>query len=123
MFRIYDSCLANGIEAIFSFSIQLLRKNEEKLLKMKFDEMLAFLNTKLLDAYKVRPSPSFTLDQYELTCNSYHLKTGRREKRTSADRARRRQTHRGLALGGRAPRKLPQSRYNVHMSRDRTLQL
>jgi hypothetical protein len=80
VFRIYDSCLANGIEAIFSFSIQLLRKNEEKLLKMKFDEMLAFLNTKLLDAYKVRPpfflssfSPSFLScslpypQKYELT--------------------------------------------------------
>ena len=45
--------LANGIEAIFSFSIQLLRKNEDVLLKMKFDEILAFLNGKLLDAYKV----------------------------------------------------------------------
>jgi hypothetical protein len=53
VFRIYDSLLANGIEAIFSFSIQLLRKNEDSLLKMKFDEILAFLNGKLLDAYKV----------------------------------------------------------------------
>lgn len=70
VFRIYDSCLANGIEAIFSFSIQLLRKNEEKLLKMKFDEMLAFLNTKLLDAYKL---PSEDGEQGEENKRKYRV--------------------------------------------------
>ncbi len=54
VFRIYDSCLANGIEAIFGFSIILLAKNEEALLSLKFDELLAFLNTRLFDVYKVR---------------------------------------------------------------------
>ena len=54
VFRIYDSCLANGIEAIFGFSVQLLRKNEALLLKLKFDEILSFLNKKLLDLYEVR---------------------------------------------------------------------
>ncbi|KJA19900.1 hypothetical protein HYPSUDRAFT_43775 [Hypholoma sublateritium FD-334 SS-4] len=53
VFRIYDSCLANGIEAIFGFSITLLKKNEETLLALKFDEILAFMNSKLLDAYLV----------------------------------------------------------------------
>ncbi|PPQ63985.1 hypothetical protein CVT24_009414 [Panaeolus cyanescens] len=51
VFRIYDSCLANGIEAIFGFSITLLKKNEEALLSLKFDGILAFLNNKLLDCY------------------------------------------------------------------------
>ncbi|KAF6760265.1 rab-GTPase-TBC domain-containing protein [Ephemerocybe angulata] len=64
VFRIYDSCLANGIEAIFSFSIQLLRKNEARLLKMKFDEILAFLNNKLLDEYKL-PSPPDTDEKHQ----------------------------------------------------------
>lgn len=53
VFRIYDSILANGIEAIFGFSIMLLRKNEDTLLTLKFDEILSFLNTKLFDCYLV----------------------------------------------------------------------
>ncbi|KAH6913979.1 rab-GTPase-TBC domain-containing protein [Coprinopsis sp. MPI-PUGE-AT-0042] len=69
VFRIYDSCLANGIEAIFSFSIQLLRKNEEKLLKLKFDEMLKFLNMNLLDAYQIpgdgeEGPPKYRVDEF-----------------------------------------------------------
>ncbi|KAG6911149.1 hypothetical protein DXG01_003889 [Tephrocybe rancida] len=52
VFRIYDNCLASGIEAIFGFSIMLLKKNEDELLALKFDEILAFLNTQLFDKYK-----------------------------------------------------------------------
>ncbi|KAF5370842.1 hypothetical protein D9758_002060 [Tetrapyrgos nigripes] len=52
VYRIYDNVLANGIEAIFGFSVALLHKNEDLLLNMKFDEILAFLNTKVLDRYK-----------------------------------------------------------------------
>jgi hypothetical protein len=55
VFRIYDNCLASGIEAIFGFSIVLLQKNEKTLLELKFDEILVFLNTRLLERYKVRP--------------------------------------------------------------------
>lgn len=68
MFRIFDHCLANGIEAIFGFSIGLLRKNEEKLLELKFDEILDFLNNRVLDQYKASiclvyyiVNPTFTL--------------------------------------------------------------
>jgi len=58
VFRIYDNCLANGIEAIFGFSVTLLRKNEEALLALKFDEILAFLNQKLFDCYLIEnPDP------------------------------------------------------------------
>ncbi|KAL0955945.1 hypothetical protein HGRIS_002129 [Hohenbuehelia grisea] len=56
VYRIFDSCLANGIEAIFGFSVALLVKNEETLLTLKFDELLGFLNTKLFDVYKVDPA-------------------------------------------------------------------
>ena len=51
VFRIYDNCLASGIEAIFGFSIMLLKKNEDLLLKLKFDEILGFLNTRLFERY------------------------------------------------------------------------
>jgi len=53
VFRIYDNCLASGIEAIFGFSIMLLKKNEDLLLSLKFDEILAFLNAHLFDRYKI----------------------------------------------------------------------
>jgi len=54
VFRIFDNCLASGIEAIFSFSLCLLAKNEEKLLSLKFDEILAFLNIKVFDRYQIQ---------------------------------------------------------------------
>lgn len=53
MFRIYDNCLASGIEAIFAFSIVLLQKNEDMLLTLKFDEILSFLKTSVFERYKV----------------------------------------------------------------------
>jgi len=53
VFRIYDNCLASGIEAIFGFSVILLMKNEDILLSLKFDQILAFLNNQLFDRYKV----------------------------------------------------------------------
>ncbi|KAI0699221.1 RabGAP/TBC [Cytidiella melzeri] len=53
VFRIYDNVLASGVEAMFSFSIMLLAKNEQTLLSLKFDQLLVFLNSKMLDAYKV----------------------------------------------------------------------
>ncbi|KAF7973695.1 hypothetical protein HWV62_14364 [Athelia sp. TMB] len=52
-FRIYDNCLASGIEAIFGFSIVLLKKNEDELLKLKFDEILAFMKTRVFEKYKI----------------------------------------------------------------------
>ncbi|KAI0051237.1 RabGAP/TBC [Auriscalpium vulgare] len=52
VFRIFDNCLASGIEAIFGFSLSLLHKNEEKLLSLKFDEIVAFLNANIVDTYK-----------------------------------------------------------------------
>ncbi|KAG6332383.1 hypothetical protein ID866_6703 [Astraeus odoratus] len=61
VFRIYDTCLASGIEAIFAFSIALLQKNEETLLSMKFDEILVFLKQRVFDPYKITPSD----DQHE----------------------------------------------------------
>lgn len=55
VFRIYDTCLASGIEAIFTFSIGLLQKNEDILLSMKFDEILVFLKQRVFDRYKIGP--------------------------------------------------------------------
>lgn len=53
VFRIYDNCLASGIEAMFGFSLALLYQNEDRLLSMKFDEILQFLSNNILDLYLV----------------------------------------------------------------------
>ena len=53
VFRIFDNCLASGIEAMFAFSLMLLHKNEETLLSMQFDKLLNFLNTKVFEVYQV----------------------------------------------------------------------
>jgi len=61
-FRIYDNCLASGIEAIFSFSIVLLQKNEDILLTLKFDEILVFMKTRVFEKYKIEPPGSTNLE-------------------------------------------------------------
>ncbi|KIJ67793.1 hypothetical protein HYDPIDRAFT_173554 [Hydnomerulius pinastri MD-312] len=53
VFRIYDNCIASGIEAIFAFSIVLLQKNEDALLSLKFDEILSYLKLRVFERYKV----------------------------------------------------------------------
>lgn len=53
VFRVFDNCLASGIEAIFGFALSLLQKNEAKLLSLKFDELVAFLNSGIIETYKV----------------------------------------------------------------------
>ncbi|KAF9475533.1 RabGAP/TBC [Pholiota conissans] len=81
VFRIYDSCLANGIEAIFGFSVMLLKKNEEALLTLKFDEILAFLNTKLFEYYLITESntqpeagsPKYRVDEFVNDAASLHI--------------------------------------------------
>ena len=51
VFRIFDNCLATGIEVMFRFALVLLIKNEELLLKLKFDDILTFLKSQILDRY------------------------------------------------------------------------
>jgi hypothetical protein len=64
VFRIFDNCLASGIEAIFGFALSLLQKNEARLLSLKFDELVAFLNMGMIDAYKV--SDHLPFSEFEL---------------------------------------------------------
>ncbi|KAG8747807.1 GTPase-activating protein [Ceratobasidium sp. 414] len=56
VFRIMDTVFANGIEAIFGFSLVLLHNNEEAILKLKFDQILEYLKSPLFDSYKVPES-------------------------------------------------------------------
>ncbi|KAG8704652.1 GTPase-activating protein [Ceratobasidium sp. 394] len=56
VFRIMDTVFANGIEAIFGFSLVLLHNNEEAILKLKFDQILEYLKSPLFDSYKIPES-------------------------------------------------------------------
>ena len=69
VFRIFDNILATGIEALFGFSLVMLQKNEEKLLAMKFDEVVVYLNNKIFDTYRVWLRVTFfhTADTHPLT--------------------------------------------------------
>ncbi|KAG9103762.1 GTPase-activating protein [Ceratobasidium sp. 370] len=62
VFRIMDTVFANGIEAIFGFSLVLLYNNEEAILKLKFDQILEYLKSPLFDSYKVIPESEMTPD-------------------------------------------------------------
>jgi hypothetical protein len=62
VFRIFDCVLANGIEVIFGFSIILLQKNEEQLLKLKFDQILEYLKSALFDTYRIDDPSQLPLD-------------------------------------------------------------
>ncbi|CAE6444615.1 unnamed protein product [Rhizoctonia solani] len=72
VFRIMDTVFANGIEAIFGFSLVLLHNNEEKILKLKFDQILEYLKGPLFDSYKIpesersstSSSPEYKADQF-----------------------------------------------------------
>lgn len=66
VFRIFDNVFASGIEALFSFSLVLLVKNEEELLKNKFDQLIKFLNTRIFDTYRVHwlPLPNCDRDSH-----------------------------------------------------------
>lgn len=56
VFRIFDNCFATGIEVMFRFALVLLIKNEDLLLKLKFDDILSFFKNQILDRYRLARS-------------------------------------------------------------------
>ena len=76
VFRIFDNCLASGIEAIFGFAVSLLQKNEARLLSLKFDELVAFLNTGIIDAYQVSYKYSFSVVELSQTWDQLPVPDG-----------------------------------------------
>jgi hypothetical protein len=51
-FRIFDSVFAEGIEALFRFAMALMKKNEDDLLKLTFEEAVPLLAARVFDIYK-----------------------------------------------------------------------
>ncbi|ODV86999.1 hypothetical protein CANARDRAFT_187144, partial [[Candida] arabinofermentans NRRL YB-2248] len=83
--RIYDFVIYEGIESILKFAVNLMIKNQEHLLKLTFDDLLAFLKDKLFFYYVdnsskresfVTNSTRHLTDAYsnkEITIGSYKL--------------------------------------------------
>ncbi|WVQ93745.1 hypothetical protein IAU59_000822 [Kwoniella sp. CBS 9459] len=53
VYRVLDIVFAEGIEAIFRFSLALLKKSEDKLLELEFEQILNFLQSDLFEVYRV----------------------------------------------------------------------
>ncbi|BEI93481.1 uncharacterized protein CcaverHIS019_0511090 [Cutaneotrichosporon cavernicola] len=53
VYRVTDIVLAEGTEAVFRFAVALLRKCEDQLLKLEFEELLAFLTGDLYECYRI----------------------------------------------------------------------
>ncbi|TIA77628.1 hypothetical protein E3P98_04121 [Wallemia ichthyophaga] len=53
VYRIFDNIFAEGIEAIFRFGIGLMKKNEDKLLSLQFENIVDFLKEGMLEAYRI----------------------------------------------------------------------
>lgn len=74
VYRVLDIVFAEGVEAIFRFSLALLRKSEDRLVDMEFEEILNFLQTDLFEMYRVGESEGeeewkaneFVRDAYEI---------------------------------------------------------
>ena len=52
MYRVLDIVFAEGIEAIFRFSLALLHQSESKLVNLEFEQILQFLQTDLFEIYR-----------------------------------------------------------------------
>ncbi|KIR63610.1 hypothetical protein I314_03014 [Cryptococcus bacillisporus CA1873] len=57
VYRVLDIVFAEGIEAVFRFSLALLKKSEEKLVQLDFEQILHFLQADLFEVYRAPPPP------------------------------------------------------------------
>ena len=49
----FDLVFAEGVEAIFRFAIALIKRNEDVLLKLEFEDLIEFLKNGLFEVYAV----------------------------------------------------------------------
>ena len=50
---VFDLVFAEGVEAIFRFSVAILKRNEAKLCELEFEHLLEYLKNGLFEAYAV----------------------------------------------------------------------
>ncbi|QPG73917.1 hypothetical protein FOA43_001232 [Brettanomyces nanus] len=64
--RIYDIVIAEGIESILRFALNLMQKNHERLLTLRFDQLLEFLKEQIFFHYLTADSGEISLETYRL---------------------------------------------------------
>ena len=52
MYRVLDIVFAEGIEAVFRFSLALIGRSEDKIVELGFEQILQFLQTDLFEIYR-----------------------------------------------------------------------
>jgi hypothetical protein len=52
VYRVLDIVFAEGIEAVFRFSLALLQAAEKKLVELDFEQILEYLQTDLFEHYR-----------------------------------------------------------------------
>lgn len=58
---VFDLVFAEGVEAIFRFSVAILKRNEKIICELEFDHLLEYLKNGLFEAYAVRAIFSMTV--------------------------------------------------------------
>lgn len=63
VYRILDSVFAEGLEAVFRFAVSLMKKSEDALIDLPFEQALAYLKgSDIVDVYKVPSASEATYD-------------------------------------------------------------
>jgi hypothetical protein len=55
VYRVLDIVFAEGLEAMFRFSLAILLRSEDKLLGMEFEQILSYLQSDLFEIYRIDP--------------------------------------------------------------------
>ena len=53
VYRVLDIVFAEGIEAIFRFSLAILKQSEAKLVDLEFEQILNYLSSDLFEVYRI----------------------------------------------------------------------
>lgn len=53
VYRVLDIVFAEGLEAMFRFSLAILLRSEDKLLGMEFEQILSYLQSDLFEIYRI----------------------------------------------------------------------
>ena len=67
---VFDLVFAEGVEAIFRFSVAILKRNEKIICELEFDHLLEYLKNRLFEAYAVSVLSSIVVDVAD-TADSY----------------------------------------------------
>ena len=64
VYRVFDIIFAEGIEALFRFSLALLKQAESRLVEMDFEQLLKYLQMDIFEQY-LEETGRFVQDAYE----------------------------------------------------------